>query len=59
MGVKGLQGMMAWAMTLASSLKTSSGETEGVGDADSGMSGGGMPQSLKSEERGRDSSLGL
>ena len=43
MGVEGLRGIMAWAMTSASSPKTSSGETEGVGDAGSEVSGGGVP----------------
>ena len=64
MGVKGLPGIRAQAMTSASSLKTSSGEAEGEGegeglwDSGSGVSGGGVPQGSRSGERGGDSGLG-
>ena len=62
MGVEGLREIMAWAMTSASSPKTSSseaeGEGEGVWDSGSGVSGGGVPQGSRSGERGGDSGLG-
>ena len=57
MGVEGLWEIMVWTMTSASSPKMSSSEAEGVGDAGSGVSGGGVPQGLKSGERGGDSGL--
>ena len=54
MGVEGLRGIRAWAMTSASSLKTSSGKAEGEGiwDSGSGVSGGGVPHGSRSGERG-------
>ena len=58
MGVEGLRGIKARAMISASSLKTSSGKAEGVGDVGSGVSGGGVSQGSRFGERGGDSGLG-
>ena len=54
MGVEGLRGKRAQAMTSASSPKTSSSKAEGEGvrDSSSSMSDGGVPQGSRSGERG-------
>ena len=54
MGVEGLLGIRAQAMTSASSLKTSSGKAEGEGeglwDSGLGVSGGGVPHGSRPGE---------